>query len=81
MTYVVALALASDPRPNDDNVVAGWVGAAVMLGLIVAVVFILRSFTRQLKKVNAAEEAGVFGDKDDVSDSESGLPPTHQRQD
>ena len=26
MTTVVALALASDPRPDDNNVVAGWVG-------------------------------------------------------
>ena len=52
MTTVVALALASDPRPDDNNVVAGWVGFAVMIALIVAVVFILRSFTKQLKKVD-----------------------------
>ena len=62
MTGIVALAAASDPRPEENNVVAGWVGFAVMIGLIIAVVFILRSFTQQLKKVNAARDAGVYGD-------------------
>jgi high-affinity Fe2+/Pb2+ permease len=87
MTDVVALALASDPRPDDNNVVAGWVGFAVLILLIVAVVFILRSFTKQLKKVDAAQEAGVFGDEDskesegsdESGGSSSGLPPTHQQ--
>ncbi len=62
MTGIVALAAASDPRPDENNVVAGWVGFAVMIGLIIAVVFILRSFTQQLKKVDAARDAGVYGD-------------------
>ena len=83
MIDVVALALASDPRPDDNNVVAGWVGFAVMIALIVAVVFILRSFTKQLKKVDAAQEAGVFGDdkpeESESSDQTSDQPPTpHQ---
>jgi hypothetical protein len=51
----------------------------VFLALIVAVVFILRSFTKQLKKVRQAEEAGVFDEKkpeeneqsDDASDHRS----------
>ena len=69
MTTVVALALASDPRPDDNNVVAGWVGFAVFVGLIVAVVFILRSFTKQMKKVREADEAGVYDDpSEDSSD-------------
>jgi hypothetical protein len=63
MTGVLALALASDPRPDDNNVVAGWLGFAVLILLIVAVVFILRSFTKQLKKVDAADRAGVFDDQ------------------
>ena len=83
MIDVVALALASDPRPDDNNVVAGWVGFAVMVALIVAVVFILRSFTKQLKKVDAAQQAGVFGDEKPEdpksSDQTSDQPPTpHQ---
>jgi TRAP-type C4-dicarboxylate transport system permease small subunit len=73
MIDVVAMALASDPRPDDNNVVAGWLGFAVLIGLIVAVVFILRSFTKQLKKVDAAEEAGAFGQEPDDPAPE---PPT-----
>ena len=80
MTEVVVLAAASDPRPDDNNVVAGWVGFAVLMLLIVAVVFILRSFTKQLKKADAARDAGVYGDEDEASDERqgSGKPPTHQ---
>ena len=72
MTGIVALAAASDPRPDENNVVAGWVGFAVMIGLIIAVVFILRSFTKQLKKVDAAKEKGVYDEKP------SDTPPSHQ---
>jgi hypothetical protein len=47
------------------------------------VVFILRSFTKQLKKVREAEEAGVFDEKpqdsDDGSDQTSDQPPTHHQ--
>jgi TRAP-type C4-dicarboxylate transport system permease small subunit len=85
MIDVVALALASDPRPDDNNVVAGWVGAVVLVGLVVAVVFILRSFTKQMKKVREARDAGVFdeepkrpdgtGDPSDSTDAD--LPPSH----
>jgi TRAP-type C4-dicarboxylate transport system permease small subunit len=83
MIDVVALALASDPRPDDNNVVAGWVGFAVMIALIVAVVFILRSFTKQLKKVDAAQKAGVFGEEkpeeSESSDQTSDPPPTRHQ--
>jgi hypothetical protein len=82
MTGIVVLAAASDPRPDDNNVVAGWVGFAVLIALIIAVVFILRSFTKQLKKVNAAQEAGVYDDPedtDDSSESTSDQPPTHHQ--
>jgi hypothetical protein len=81
MTGIVVLVAASDPRPDDNNVVAGWVGFAVVIALIIAVVFILRSFTKQLKKVDAARDAGVFGDRDGDTDEsqESGTPPTPQQ--
>jgi len=75
MTGVIVLAVASDPRPDDNNVVAGWVGAVVLVALVIAVVFILRSFTKQLKKVDAAQEAGVYGE-DDQENHESETPPT-----
>jgi TRAP-type C4-dicarboxylate transport system permease small subunit len=71
---LVLLVATSDPRPNDNNVVAGWTGFAVLIGLIIAVVFILRSFTKQLKKVEAAREAGVYDEK---PAGDPTLPPTH----
>jgi TRAP-type C4-dicarboxylate transport system permease small subunit len=79
MTGIVALALASDPRPADNNVVAGWVGAAVFVGLILAVVLILRSFTKQLKKVNAAEQAGVFEDESEAAERSSDETSSHHQ--
>jgi hypothetical protein len=82
MTGFVVLAATSDPRPDDNNVVAGWVGAVVVVALVIAVVFILRSFTRQLKKVDAARDAGVYGDQEtdaEASPEESDTPPTQQQ--
>jgi hypothetical protein len=70
MTELVVLAAASDPRPADNNVVAGWVGAVVLVALVIAVVFILRSFTKQLRKVNDAADAGVYDDPADGSDDD-----------
>jgi hypothetical protein len=75
MLFVVLQVVASDPVPSENDVVAGWVGAAVFVGLIIAVVFILRSFTKQLKKVDAAEKAGVY-DERPPAEGGSDLPPT-----
>jgi len=66
-------AAVSDPVPSDNNVKAGWVAFAVVLVLIVAVVFLLRSFTQQLKKVEKANDAGVY---DEPQATEGELPPT-----
>jgi len=66
-------AAVSDPVPSDNNVKAGWVAFAVVLVLIVAVVFLLRSFTQQLKKVEKANDAGVY---DEAQATEGELPPT-----
>ena len=62
---LLLLATATDPPPSENDVKAGWGALALMLLLIAAVVFLLWSFTRQIKKVRAAQEAGVYDDPDD----------------
>jgi hypothetical protein len=52
----------ADKVPSDDDVVAGAWGAVMFVGLILATAFLLWSFTRQLKKTDAARDAGVFDD-------------------
>jgi hypothetical protein len=75
MIQLVAFAAASDPRPYANNVVAGWVGFAVFIFLIAAVAFLGWSFTRQLRKVRAAQERGVYDDPE--TDREPADDPEH----
>ena len=56
-------ALADDPVPADDDVVAGGWGALMFVLLILAVVFLAFSFVKQLRKAQAAKDAGVYGDE------------------
>jgi hypothetical protein len=66
MQYALLLiATVTDPPPSENDVKAGWGALALMLLLIAAVVFLLWSFTRQIKKVRAAQEAGVYDETDD----------------
>ena len=51
-----------DPVPEANDVTAGWIAALVFVFLILAVVFLARSFVKQLRKAQAAREAGVYGD-------------------
>jgi hypothetical protein len=67
MQYAVFLLAVTDPPPSDNDVRAGWGALGLMLLLIAAVVFLFWSFTRQLKKARAAQEAGVYDDPDDSS--------------
>ncbi|MBO0846995.1 MAG: hypothetical protein J2P22_16440 [Nocardioides sp.] len=75
MLSVVLQAVASDPVPSENDVKAGWVALAVFILLAVAVFFLLRSFTKQLKKVDAADSAGVYDEKR-AADEGSEQPPT-----
>jgi hypothetical protein len=75
MLSVVLQAVAVDPVPSENDVKAGWVALGVVLLLVVAVYFLLRSFTKQLKKVNAADRAGVYDEKP-AAENGSELPPT-----
>ncbi|MDF9717164.1 hypothetical protein INN71_03625 [Nocardioides sp. ChNu-153] len=56
---VVAPILQAAETPKPEDVKAGWTGAAVLAGLIVAVVLLLVSMSRHVRKVrrNQDEEA------------------------
>ena len=53
-----------DDVPEANDVKAGWVAFAIFIGLILAVVFLGWSLTKQLRKVDAAEEAGLYDPSD-----------------
>ena len=61
LTFVLALA---DQVPEDKDVKAGWLAFAIFIGLILAVVFLAFSLTKQLRKARAAEEAGLYDPSD-----------------
>ena len=48
--------LLTAPAPDPDQVRPGVLGLLVVLGLVVATVFLLRSFTKQLRKIDFKEE-------------------------
>jgi hypothetical protein len=48
--------LAAKQAPEPEDVKAGWLGFAVWLGLVVAVVLLCLSFVKQLRKVNFEEK-------------------------
>jgi hypothetical protein len=54
---------AADTVPEDDDVVAGGWGAVMFVLLIAATVFLCFSLVKQLRKAQAAKDAGVFGDE------------------
>lgn len=60
LPLLISLA-ATDPVPTDNSVKAGWTAFAVFLLLLVAIVFLGWSFSRQMKKVKKADEQGVYG--------------------
>jgi hypothetical protein len=53
---------SSDPTPAAEDVTAGWTALLVFVGLILAVVVLGRSLVTQLRKAQAARDAGVYGD-------------------
>jgi hypothetical protein len=52
-----------DPVPAANDVTAGWLAALVFVFLIAAVVFLARSLVKQLRKAQAAQDAGVYGEE------------------
>ena len=61
--FQLLLILADDPTPTDNEVVAGPLGFAVWIFMIIAVVIIAFSLVKQLRKAQAAKDAGVYGDE------------------
>src|SRR6478752_7984517 len=53
-----------DDVPEANDVKAGWVAFAIFIGLILAVAFLGWSLVKQLRKVDAAEEAGLYDPTD-----------------
>lgn len=68
LAALTLLPLAQTP-PEDSEVKAGWTALILVLLLGAAVVVISISLSRQLKKVQRAKEAGVYGDEP-VTDTE-----------
>ena len=65
---------AADQTPQDEDVKAGWTAFVVFLLLIAAVVVLGFSLVKQLRKAQAAKDAGVYGDE---PEPESAEPENH----
>jgi hypothetical protein len=58
-----------DQAPEPKDVKAGPVALLIFLGLIAAVVFLGFSLFKQLRKAQAADEAGVYDDPGEKRDA------------
>jgi hypothetical protein len=61
--FDLLITLVDDPTPQENDVVAGPLGFAVWIFMILAVVVISFSLVKQLRKAQAAKDAGVYGDE------------------
>ena len=57
------LLLLADGTPEPKDVKAGWLAFGIFLALVAATALLCVSFVRQLRKAQAAKDAGVFDDK------------------
>jgi hypothetical protein len=60
--------LVAGGAPEPEDVKAGWTAFAIFLLLAVAVAFLGRSLFKQLRKAQAAQEAGVYDRDEDAAD-------------
>lgn len=76
--FDLLLILGDDPTPDPTQVTAGPLGFAVWIFMILAVVVIGFSLVKQLRKAQAAKDAGVYGDepvqRDAPESSEASTP-------
>jgi len=72
---------AGDQAPEDEDVKAGWTAFVLFLLLIGAVVVLAFSLVKQLRKAQAAKDAGLFGDEvtpaDGTAGAEGSEPENH----
>lgn len=61
--FDLLLVLVTDMAPEPEDVKAGWTAFALFIGGLVAVGLLGWSLTKQLRKVEAARKAGVYGDE------------------
>jgi hypothetical protein len=64
MTLIALVTWVAQQAPEDEDVVAGWTAFAVFGLLIAAVVFLGFSLTKQLRKADQAEAAGLYDPSD-----------------
>jgi len=63
MTTLLLLVQLVEETPEAKDVKAGWTAFAIFLLLGLAVAFLGWSLVKQLRKAQAAKDAGVYGDK------------------
>jgi hypothetical protein len=68
ISTVTSLVLLAGGAPEPEDVKAGWTAFAIFLLLVVAVAFLGRSLFKQLRKAQAAQEAGVYDRERDAAD-------------
>lgn len=68
------LFVLTDPTPAPDDVKAGWGAFAIFLLLALAVVVLAFSLVKQLRKAQAAKDAGVYGDPVPPTGSDTDVP-------
>jgi hypothetical protein len=72
---LLPLVLMADKAPPEaKDVKAGWLAFGIFLLLIVATAFLCFSFVKQLRKAQAAKDAGAFGDEPATPDDASVAP-------
>jgi amino acid permease len=74
---VALLVSAADKTPKDEDVKAGWTAFVIFLLLIAAVVVLAFSFVKQLRKAQAAKDAGVYGSDDEDEPAGVDEPENH----
>ncbi len=73
---VTAVIRLVDESPQPEDVKAGWTAFAIFLLLAAAVAFLGFSLVKQLRKAQAAKDAGVYGDEPTAPADPADAPAT-----